>query len=114
MVMTKSSVLPVLGALLLLSAGMAGAATLTGRVVDSQGQRSYAGAGISAGTAASASSDGQGFFRIEDVAAGPLLLAVELPDGEQFRVRLQVPARPALFVELDRARHVAPADDDEY
>ena len=100
--------------LLVLAALPASALTLTGRVVDSQEQRSYEGARIRLGDGAMVSSDGQGFFRLPDVAPGPRLLAVELPDGERFTVRLQVPARPSWFVELDRARHSPPKDDDEY
>ena len=95
-------------------ASTAQAVTLSGRVVDSQGQQSYANALVSGGATAAVHSDGQGFFRLDRVAAGPLLLAVELPDGEVFHVRLQIPARAAYFVELDRARHVAPTDDDDY
>lgn len=92
----------------------ASAVVLSGRVVDSQRQQSYGAAQVSVSPEQLVSSDAQGFFRLPAVAAGPLLLTVELPDGERFRVRLQVPAREKFYVELDRARHVAPADDDEY
>jgi hypothetical protein len=92
----------------------ASALTLSGRVVDSQEQRSIDGARIRVGNGEIVTSDAQGFFRLPDVAPGPRLVAVELPGGEGFTVRLQVPARPAWFVELDRARHTPPKDDDEY
>lgn len=90
------------------------AVTLSGRVVDSQNQRSYGEARISSGTKVASTSDDQGFFHLDDVKPGPLLLSVELADGESFRVRLKVPPGKAFFVELDRARHTPPVEDDDY
>lgn len=112
--MTTTATRRALPWLLVFTSLPAAALTLSGRVVDSQEQRSYNGARIRVGDGEIATSDAQGFFRLPDVVPGPRLLAVELPDGEGFTVRLQVPARPAWFVELDRARHTPPKDDDEY
>lgn len=92
----------------------ASALTLSGRVVDSQEQRSYGGATVSAGPGLAAVCDDKGFFRIEGVTPGARLLAVTLPDGAGFRVRLRLPARQAAFIELDRSRHAPPAEGDEY
>ena len=92
----------------------AGAVTLNGRVVDSQRQLSYAAARVSAAAEQSVRSDGQGFFQLTGIAPGPLLLTVVLPEGEGFRVRLRIPQGEAYYVELDRARHTTPAEDDEY
>jgi hypothetical protein len=112
--MVKSLASIVLAGLLYLPP-IAEAVTLNGRVVDSQSQRSYDDARINTGLdSTTVSSDPQGFFRLDNVRPGPLLLSVMLKDGSHFRVRLQVPAQPALFVELDRARHVAPREEDEY
>ena len=112
--MTASTLRHTLTWLLAIASLPASALTLSGRVVDSQEQRSYNGARIRVGDGVIVTSDAQGFFHLPDVAPGPRLLAVVLPSGEGFTVRLQVPARSAWFVELDRARHTPPKDDDEY
>ncbi len=92
----------------------AGAATLNGRIVDSQEQRVYANALVSVAGHPAVHSDAKGFFRVDGVGVGPLQVQVELPDGRGFAARMMVPARPSLFVELDQARHAPPGHDDEY
>lgn len=99
--------------LLLLPLG-AGAARLTGRIVDSQEERVFADAVVLAGQAGAVRSDGAGFFRVDALPPGPVLVSVLLADGRRFSARLLIPREPALFVELDRARHVPPSDEDGY
>jgi hypothetical protein len=92
----------------------ASAATLNGRIVDSQEQRVFADALVTVAGYPAVRSDAQGFFRVVGVGVGPLQLQVELPDGRSFAARAVMPARPSLFVELDQSRHAPPSHDDEY
>ncbi|MGL4407019.1 MAG: carboxypeptidase-like regulatory domain-containing protein [Zoogloea sp.] len=92
----------------------ASAARLSGRVVDSQEQRIYGHATLQAAGGQTTRSDDAGYFQLDDLPAGPNLLTVALANGEGFRVRLQVPDRPRIYLELDRARHRPPEDEDEY
>lgn len=93
---------------------MAHAAIVSGRVVNIQNQQVLAGAIVSAGGQADVKADEAGFFRFTQLAAGPQLLRVHTTDGAEFSARVLVPQRPAVFVELDQARHTAPEDEDEY
>lgn len=98
-----------------LLASTASAATLGGRVVNNQTQQILAGAAISLGDGtAPVLADQNGFFRLADTPPGPHLLRVRRFDGGAFSVRLLLPARTDLFVELDQARHSTPEDEDEY
>jgi hypothetical protein len=92
----------------------ASAATLNGRIVDSQEQRVFGNALVTVAGHPPVRSDAQGFFRVDGIGVGPLLVQVELPDGRGFGARMMMPARASLFVELDHARHAPPADEDEY
>lgn len=92
----------------------AGAAGLTGRIVDSQEERVFADAVVQVADTGAVRSDGAGFFRLDGLAPGPALVSIRLADGRRFSARVLIPAGPAGFVEFDQARHAPPGDEDEY
>lgn len=89
-------------------------ATLTGRVVDSQEQKVFEAAQVQVEGVAEVLSDRHGFFRIDGLRPGPILVFVRLPDGRQFSARIILRPHSALFAELDHARHAPPHEDDHY
>lgn len=93
---------------------MASAAIVSGRVVNIQNQQVLRGATVSVGGQLEVTADEAGFFRIDQLAAGPQLLRVRTADGAEFSARVVVPRRQSMYVELDQARHTAPEDEDEY
>jgi hypothetical protein len=95
------------------------AAELVGRVVDAVDARVFGGAAVrlrgASAPGPAAQTDALGFFRFRDLAAGPYLVDVALPDGRTFLARVVLlPGRKSQFLELDYARAVPPDDDDDY
>ena len=95
------------------------ATEVVGRIVDNFEAQAFADAGIrfrtQTGSGSMAVTDAFGFFRVRNVAPGPYVLDVSLPDGRAFTVRLLVSATgKTQFVELDYSRAVPPGDDDDY
>ncbi len=95
------------------------AAELVGRAVDTSNAKVFAGAVARARSfepePRTAMTDRHGFFRLPDLAPGPYLLDVNLPDGRMFAARVVIlPSRKTQFLDLDYARIAPPEDDEDY
>ena len=106
-----------LGLVLAMGLGLpAQAAPLVGRVFDSLQAEVYAKAEIRiAGLEGAALTDGLGFFRCAELAAGAHRVSIRLTDGRLLSSTIMVhPGGATTLAEFDVSRIVPPDEDDDY